>query len=113
MITRHSDHQAELREHMRGGEGTAKLTALSKELPGNMRLYSMITLEPGCGIGEHQHDNETELFYFIEGNATVTDDGVEYVLEPGDVLSTANGHRHSVMNNGTDTLNFLACIIKD
>lgn len=113
MIYRANEHVDELRENMRGGEGTVKLTALSGELPQHMRLFSTITLEPGSSIGEHVHENETELFYFLSGSGKVLDDGAPFAIAPGDTMITPSGHSHSVINDGTETLVLVAAIIKD
>ena len=37
-------------------------------------LFSVLTLIPGASIGYHVHENETELFYFIDGCGRVQDD---------------------------------------
>ena len=102
----------ELREHMRGGNGTVKLTALCPQLPANLRLFSRITLAPGASIGEHAHENEAELFYFLSGSATLLDDGVRTKAAAGDVMLTASGHSHSVINEGDEDVVILAVIVK-
>ena len=56
MIRKASDCKVEYKEHMRGGDGTVKLTSFigsDADLNGKGRLFSKITLEPGCGIGFH------------------------------------------------------------
>ena len=74
MITRKSERTTETREHMRGGAGAALLTPASKQLPANARLFSEIRLAPGASIGYHVHENETEMFLFLEGEGRVMDD---------------------------------------
>ena len=96
MITRKSERVTETREHMRGGAGAALLTPASKELPGNARLFSEIRLAPGASIGHHVHENETEMFLFLEGEGRVMDDDVEAFVHPGDSMATFSGHGHSV-----------------
>ena len=113
MITKKSEHTKDLRENMRGGDGVVQLTALSNELPPNVRLFSEIRLVPGASIGEHVHENETELFYFIQGSGTVTDDDKVLEVQAGDVMSTTNGHCHSVKNTGIEDLVMVAVIALD
>ena len=43
---------------------------LAGEYKGKSRLIGVITLEPGCSIGAHIHENEEEVFYIMEGTAT-------------------------------------------
>lgn len=113
MIARSNEHELNLREHMRGGAGTAQLYALMPKLPANLRLFSRIELAPGCSLGYHEHNKETELFYFIEGHGRVCDDGVWHEIAPGDAMSTPDGHGHAVENTGDTPLIFVAAIVKD
>ena len=113
MITRANEQSKSVREYMRGGKKHAELTALSKELPENARLFSRIVLIPGASIGYHVHENETELFYFAEGCGRVQDDDKFYDITAGDSMATMSGHGHSVENTGDHDLVIIAAIIKD
>ena len=113
MISRHADMLITAKPNMRGGDGTAHLTAIFPVLPAHARLFSVIELQPGESIGYHVHENETEMFYFMEGTAQVQDDEETHVLHPGDALSTPSGHGHSVRNTGDGPLRFVAAIILD
>ena len=113
MITRANEQSKSVREYMRGGKKHVELTALSKELPENARLFSKLTLIPGASIGYHVHENETELFYFVSGRARVRDDDDFFDLTPGDAMATSSGHGHAVESIGTEPLVLVACIIKD
>ena len=113
MITRKENQTVSVRERMREGNGSAKLTALMSELPKNARLFSTITLEPGSSIGYHVHEHETELFYFVSGCARVRDDDATYELSAGDAMATGHGHGHSVESIGSEPLVMVACIILD
>ena len=113
MITRKEDMQIKVLEQMRGGNGSAKLTGLISEFPKHARLFSTITLEPGSSIGYHVHENETELFYFVSGEARVRDDENTYELSAGDSMSTGHGHGHGVESIGDEPLVMVACIVLD
>ena len=113
MITRSSEQALEKRPNMRGGSGTVELRSLMPELPAGMRLFSRIELAPGCSIGYHVHEDETELFYFASGSGRVCDDGEWFDVSAGDAMSTPNGHGHAVENTGSEPLVFAAAIIRD
>ena len=113
MITRKSERTTETREHMRGGAGAALLTPASKQLPANARLFSEIRLAPGASIGYHVHENETEMFLFLEGEGRVMDDDEEILVHPGDSMATFSGHGQAVENVGTTDLVLVAVIVKD
>ena len=113
MITNKENMTVQVRENMRGGPGSAILTALSAELPAKMRLFSTITLKKGCGIGYHEHNGETELFYFVSGKGRVQDDDRFIDVTAGDCMSTPSGHGHAVENTGEEDLVFVAAIVLD
>ena len=116
MIRKGSACEIEYREHMRDGDGTVQLTNFitgPEELCQKGRLFSKITLNPGCGIGYHVHENETELFYFIDGCGRVQDDETFYDVCAGDSMCTMSGHGHSVENTGDTDLIIVAVIITD
>lgn len=113
MIRRNDECRREVREHMRGGDGQALITNLfeKEELMGRSRMLGTMTLEPGCSVGVHQHDNEQEYFYIIKGDPVYTDDGVEIQLHEGDVTICEDGHSHGIANRSDETVIVLACIL--
>jgi mannose-6-phosphate isomerase-like protein (cupin superfamily) len=113
MLIKPEQMTTEIREKMRGGAGQASITNIAKgdDLPKNVRMAATITLEPGCSIGWHVHEKETELFYFISGCGVASDNGQTVQVAPGDCLITPDGCGHSVENNGSVTLVFFAVIV--
>lgn len=111
MIIRNNEATADARINMRDGAGTVTLHHyLGEKKPANCRLFSRISLPAGASIGEHVHEKECELFYFL-GEGTVLDDGKEIPIHAGDVMVTDDGHSHSVINSGNQTLELIAVII--
>jgi len=114
MYIRAEEMENELRNQMRGGNGTVKITHIIKEgLPQKCRLFARIVLEKGCSIGLHEHHHETEVFYFLKGQGKVTDNGNVYRVKEGDAVATGGGGSHSVENTGEEPLEFVAVIILD
>ena len=113
MITRNDQQQHGIREFMRGGTKYVQTTDLSAKLPEKLRLFSVLTLIPGASIGYHVHENESEMFYFLEGHGRVQDDDETYNVNAGDSMATLSGHGHSVENTGDTNLVILAAIVKD
>ena len=112
MVINRSEMKVDVMEKMRGGEGSATITYLldgSKEK--NARLFAEVTLNPGCSIGYHKHDSETEYYFIISGTGTVNDDGKEVEVKQGDSIITGNGASHSIKNTGTVPLVFHAVIV--
>ena len=67
MIRKADECKVEIREHMRDGDGQVQIQHFvdSAELYEKGRLFARLTLEPGCSIGFHVHDKDSEIFYFL------------------------------------------------
>lgn len=114
MVRRANECAVTVNEHMKGGDGSVKLTSLisgPEELLDKGRLFSVITLEPGCGIGYHVHEKESELFYFVKGAATYNDGGEEVPVSAGDVAIVEPGKGHGITNHTDETCEFVAVIV--
>ena len=63
MIKRSENMNSVVNVNMRGGDGQVSIreVLLKGEYKGNARLVGTITLEPGCSIGAHVHENEEEI----------------------------------------------------
>ena len=114
MIRKANECPVKINEHMRGGDGSVRITDFisgPEELQGKGRLFSRITLEPGCSIGYHVHENESELFYIVKGSATYNDGGEEIQVGAGDVTIVEPGKGHGIANHTDETCEFVAVII--
>ena len=113
MLKKSENMIKEIIEQMRGGKGKAEITHIFKkeELKGKARLCAKITLNPGCSIGLHAHDNEEEIFYVLKGKGLVNDDGDIKEFSAGDAILTGNGSRHSIENNSDDVVEMMAVIL--
>ena len=54
---------------MLGGQGTAKLCEIFQkgDYRGQARLMGVLTLEPGCSVGNHVHMHDEELIFVLSG----------------------------------------------
>ncbi|MBR4727640.1 MAG: cupin domain-containing protein [Clostridia bacterium] len=113
MVIRTEDCKIEQRPQMRGGDGTVQITHfVGKEaLLGKGRLFARITLAPGCSIGEHVHEGDSELFVVERGCPTYDDGGVSVEAKPGDVLICPPETAHAIKNNTAETVDLIALIV--
>jgi mannose-6-phosphate isomerase-like protein (cupin superfamily) len=112
MLIQRKDMHTEVKEKMRGGEGsTAILHLLDCANEKNIRMLAEITLEPGCSIGNHSHESETEYYIILSGSGVVNDNGSEAPVRAGDAIVTGNGASHSISNTGGVPLVFHAIIV--
>ncbi|MBR6740952.1 MAG: cupin domain-containing protein [Clostridia bacterium] len=102
-----------LKENMRGGNGIVELTELvdPAELNGHGRLFSTITLRPGCSIGWHVHEGESEIFAVVSGTGVYNDNGKEVAISEGFVTVVRSGEGHAVSCLGPRDLVLTALII--
>jgi mannose-6-phosphate isomerase-like protein (cupin superfamily) len=113
MIKRAAEMEKEIKVQMRGGKGSVEILHVMKpaELGGKCRLFARITLNEGCSIGEHVHENEEEIFYILSGNGHVNDNGEETEVHPGDAILTGGGKKHAIRNIGSEPLVMTAVIL--
>jgi len=64
------------------------------------------TIDPGCYVREHMHDEHEELIYIFEGRGEVELNGTVYQLEPGSSLFLAPKSKHKFTNTGSGPLSF-------
>jgi len=65
----------------------------------NLQLVLM-TLPPGCDIGEEVHEDRDQFFRFEEGSGVVRIDGVDNRVEADFAVIVPAGARHNVINSG-------------
>jgi len=92
--------------NFKGGEGEY----VSRRLVDENNKIMLGTLAPGASIGYHSHDTDSEIMYFLEGEATVLTDAGEEKLLPGQAHYCPMGHSHSLVNRGDRDLKFLAVV---
>ena len=69
----------------------------------NLQLVLM-TLPPGCEIGEEVHEDRDQFFRFEEGSGVVRIDGADNRVEADFAVIVPAGARHNVINTGTEPL---------
>ena len=114
MIRKKDACAVEYREHMRDGDGTVQLTSFiagPQELNDKGRLFSKITLQPGCSIGYHVHEKDAELFYILSGTAEYNDNGEVKTVEAGDVTICPTGQGHGIANRSDEVVELVAVIV--
>ena len=69
----------------------------------NMQLVLM-TLPPGCDIGEEVHEDRDQFFRIEEGKGVIRIDGEANRVEDDYAVIVPAGARHNVINNGSEPL---------
>lgn len=115
MHRRNNEYAHETRVNMKGGTGTAEFEHIWKknsdeEMKSSCRMFSRITLKPGCSVGRHSHTGEEEIFYILSGRAKAWDNGEWVELGPGDATICRSGEEHSMECLGDEPCVYLAVI---
>jgi mannose-6-phosphate isomerase-like protein (cupin superfamily) len=113
MIRRRNEIREEHIHGLKEGKGTVKLFHLLEkdELSGKGRLCVREVIEPNNSVGYHRHEGDFELYYVLEGEGIVNDNGFETTVRKGDVVRTGNGEFHSIKNAGSADLELIALIL--
>lgn len=101
------DNIEEQRIHeFKGGKGDT----VSKMRVDKLGKIMLGRLAPGCSIGLHTHETNSEIIYILSGNADfIYDDSTEKAAV-GECHYCPKGHSHSMINNGNKDLVFFAVV---
>lgn len=97
-----------------GGDGFICVQSLNSndaELNNKGRVFAHTTLLPGCSIGYHKHENESEIYYITSGEGEFNDNGKIVNIKAGDVTYTMSGMGHGIRNTGSKPLEIVALIL--
>jgi quercetin dioxygenase-like cupin family protein len=65
-------------------------------------LLHVVTIPPSTRQRLHSHRRQTEVFYILEGEATITINDVDYLAKPGDAFICSPGDVHNVWNKARE-----------
>ena len=97
---------AEINPNFKGGDGVLITRMFSDEK--NKILYA--TLPPKSSVGEHRHETSSEIIYILSGTSTCICDGERESLAPGVCHYCPMGSTHTIINNSTEDLVFIAVV---
>ena len=100
---------------VQNGQGLIHIKHLTDKegLYGHGRMFAHVTVDPGCSIGYHDHQHETEFYYIIKGEAVFQDDDKVVLLHAGDIGATGYGHLHGLINRTTEPVELIALIVME
>ena len=90
-----------------------KILASPDQMYHSARMFNHITLQPGCSIGYHAHEHETEFYYILKGEAVFNDNGTEVVIHSGDITETGYGQSHSLENRSAEPVELIALVVTE
>ena len=93
-------------EHRNGGEGQFIVKMFND---GTNKILQGL-LKPGCSIGMHTHESNSETIYVLSGTGTMLFEDTRETLSAGDCHYCPQGHSHSFINDGNEDLTFFAVV---
>jgi len=114
VIRKNKEINIEYRPKPFQGEGGVTVRDLLNghdEMYGKGRVFAHSTLQPGCSIGYHVHQDESETYYIYSGTGEFNDNGTLVKVSTGDVTFTPAGEGHGIKNIGSEPLEFIALIL--
>ena len=113
MIRRKEETEVKVMHEGQKGNGDVVFhTFMTKdEAYGAGRTFARVEFLPGTSIGVHEHHGEFEGYYVLKGQALVTDNGTESILNPGDYHMCKDGDSHGIACYGEEPMEIIALII--
>jgi mannose-6-phosphate isomerase-like protein (cupin superfamily) len=114
MIRKSEEKTTQVKEGLFGASGEVTIRSIlndAKELYNKGRVFAHTSLAPGASIGYHLHEEESETYYILSGEALYNDNGKEFQIFPGDVTHTPPGEGHGITNIGKEELHLIALIL--
>ena len=113
MIRKKSEQTIEFK-CIRNGNGDTEMHKIlnsADEMYGKGRMFNHMFLAPGNSIGEHSHEGDNEIFYFLSGKGEYNDNGNIVEVCAGDTAICSSGEYHSLKTLGDEPLEFIALIL--
>ena len=113
-MIRKREEQVVEHKNIRDGIGEVEMHKIAEsveELYGKGRLFNRMVIAPGNSIGEHKHEGDNEIFYFLSGTGEYNDNGTKVQVGPGDTTVCNDGEMHGLVNTGDVPLEFIALIL--
>lgn len=92
--------------NFKGGDGSLMAKMFFDGTNRVLRAY----LEPGCSIGFHKHETNSEIIYILEGTGKVLLENGEEAVCAGQTHYCKKGESHSLVNNSDSRLEFFAVV---
>lgn len=92
--------------NFKGGEGIAWVRMF---FDGQNRIL-MGRIQPGCSIGMHTHETNSEIMHVLSGTARVIIDGRVEIVSAGQTHYCPKGHTHMTEPFGKEDLCIMAIV---
>lgn len=99
---------------LHGGKGSVLVErniTKADGIPG-LDMFAKVSIEVGASIGYHEHVEDAEGYFIVEGKGIFLDNGeIEVPVEKGDFCFVNKGQGHGIINTGNEPLQIVAVVI--
>lgn len=111
-----TDKKTDVSTNRFGGNGDVIINHYidEKMINDSIVMYAEVVLKPGCSLGYHQHNGNSETIVVLSGVAEYNDNSTTMTLKAGDTVHCPDGEWHSIGNSAeaTEDLHLQALIAK-
>ena len=114
-MTRAGERKIAKKEQVNGGAGHVLMEALlnEEERGEHCRIFSQVTIEPGCELGYHEHHGETETYLCTFPAVRLIWTTIKNTRsKPAMLTFCKDGDGHGIKNHGTEPIVFVALVLK-
>lgn len=79
----------------------------SEEFESPWHFVDYAIIPPGSSIGEHRHVKNEEMYFILEGHATMRINDQDYQVKPGDLILNRSGWKHGLRNESLSEIKIL------
>lgn len=100
-------------ENLHGGRGKVHISHWIDPMDDfkGLDVFAEVILEVGASIGYHIHEQDSEAYFILNGQAIFIDHGkVERTVNQGDLCIITKNQGHGIINMGEDELKILAIV---
>ena len=91
-------------------DGSLIRELMHPDIHGNKKLsFAEAIIEPGASTRPHIHTTTEEIYHVARGIGVMCLGEEKFSIGPGDTISIAPGHPHSVENTGKEPLKIFCC----
>lgn len=99
-------------ENLHGGNGRIKLEKCEVDQHQKLELLVKVTVPINGSIGYHQHIDDYEGYYILNGEGVFQDKHGKSKVESGDFCLINTGDSHGIENTGATEMTIFAIVMK-
>ena len=97
----------------KGGKGKMEKTVVlaQEEMLLKGKTLAKLILHPGCEMGFHRHEGDSEFYFILSGSGEYCDNGTNRTVNCGDLCVVNSGEGHGLKNTGDSDMEVIALIL--